>query len=184
MGSLAASEFEAVVRTLAGLVFLTASIGKMRHLTIFGGVVANYRLLPESLEAPIAYALPPLEGILGVALLAGIASFWTQAVAALLLVVFACAIGINLRRGRTHIDCGCFQSTLKQPLTWSLVLRNIVLALMLGVAALFVEGTRNLAATLDGVLAGAVLFVILQSLSILWSIVPAWRVRDVQGASR
>ena len=45
-------------------------------------------------------------------------------------------MGINLRRGRRHIDCGCFQSALKQTLSWTLVMRNVVLALLMAVALL------------------------------------------------
>jgi hypothetical protein len=90
-------------------------------------------------------------------------------------LLFAVAMGINLRRGRRHIDCGCFQSALKQTLSWTLVVRNVVMALLLGLAVLVAGGSAGLLATIDGLLAGGVLFVILQSLTILWGIVPAWQ---------
>jgi hypothetical protein len=48
-----------------------------------------------------------------------------------LLVLFATAMAINIRRGRAHIDCGCGQAFLKQSLRWSLVARNGALALLL-----------------------------------------------------
>ena len=148
------SEVQIAVRTLIALVYLTAAIGKMRHWAVFQGVVANYRLLPDVLVAPFAYCLPPFEA---------------------LLVVFAAAMGINLKRGRQHIDCGCFQSVLKQRLSWTLVVRNGVLALLLGFALQTIHGAADLRMTMDGLLAGGVLFIILQSLNILWGIVPAWR---------
>jgi hypothetical protein len=84
-------------------------------------------------------------------------------------------MAINIRRGRRHIDCGCFQSALKQTLSWILVARNGVLALLLGLALLTTQGPKDLRMTIDGLLVGGVLFVILQSLNILWAIVPAWR---------
>jgi hypothetical protein len=84
-------------------------------------------------------------------------------------------MGINLKRGRQHIDCGCFQSALKQTLSWTLVVRNGVLALLLGTTLVTTRGAADLRMTMDGLLAGGVLFVILQSLNILWGIVPAWR---------
>ena len=57
-----------------------------------------------------------------------------SAAAAILLGLFSVAIGINLARGRSHIDCGCFQSALRQQLSISLLVRNgflIALALPL-----------------------------------------------------
>jgi hypothetical protein len=169
------SEVQIAVRTLIALVYLTAAIGKMRHWAVFQGVVANYRLLPDVLVAPFAYWLPPFEALLGAALLFGWLSPWAELAAASLLLVFAAAMGINLKRGRQHIDCGCFQSVLKQRLSWTLVVRNGVLALLLGFALLTIRAAADLRMTMDGLLAGGVLFVILQSLNILWGIVPAWR---------
>jgi uncharacterized membrane protein YphA (DoxX/SURF4 family) len=169
------SEVQIAVRTLIALVYLTAAIGKMRHWAVFQGVVANYRLLPDVLVAPFAYCLPPFEALLGAALLLGWLSPWAELAAAALLLVFAAAMGINLKRGRQHIDCGCFQSVLKQRLSWTLVVRNGVLALLLGFALQTIHGAADLRMTMDGLLAGGVLFIILQSLNILWGIVPAWR---------
>jgi uncharacterized membrane protein YphA (DoxX/SURF4 family) len=175
-------EVAVAVRTLVALIFLTAAYGKLRHWAVFQGVVANYRLLPEVLVAPVAYLLPPAEAVLGAALLLGAGSPWPEAAAASLLLLFAAAMGINIGRGRRHIDCGCFQSALKQSLSWKLVIRNVVLSLLLGVAALSAGLPRDLFLLVNGLLAGAVLFVILQSLTLLWSIVPAWR-RDFRDAS-
>jgi hypothetical protein len=84
-------------------------------------------------------------------------------------------MGINLRRGRRHIDCGCFQSALKQTLSWVLVMRNLVLALLLGVALLSNQVPDDRLTLVNGYLAGGVLFIILQAVGILWSISPAWR---------
>jgi hypothetical protein len=183
MVSLAFPEVTIAIRTLAALVFLAAAIGKMRYWPVFQGVISNYRLLPDFLVAPVAYVLPPVEAALGAALLLGLAFPWPEAGAAGLLLLFAAAMGINLRRGRRHIDCGCFQSALKQTLSWTLVVRNAVIALLLGLAMLSAGGSADLRVTLDGLLVGGVLFVILQSLTILWGIVPAWRrtIRDGSG---
>jgi uncharacterized membrane protein YphA (DoxX/SURF4 family) len=175
MVSLAFPEVTIAIRTLVALVYLAAAFGKMRHWTAFQGVISNYRLLPGFLAAPVAYALPPVEALLGAALLLGLAFPWPEAGAAALLLLFAVAMGINIRRGRRHIDCGCFQSALKQTLSWTLVVRNVVMALLLGLAMLSAGGSADLWVTLDGLLVGGVLFVILQSLTILWGIVPAWR---------
>jgi hypothetical protein len=167
------SEISLAIRALVGLVFLTAAWGKLRHRLEFQGVVANYRLLPDALVVPFAMALPPLEAAVGVLLPTGLAAPWIEAVAAALLLLFAFAMAVNIRRGRSDIDCGCFQSALKQTLGWSLVARNAVLALAAGAAAL-PEGPVPAWARAEGLLAGAVLFVLLQSLNVLWSVRPAW----------
>ena len=167
-------EVAIAIRTLVALVFLTASLGKMRHWVIFQGVIANYRLLPDASVGPVADLLPPVEALVGILLLLGLASPWPEAGAAVLLLIFAAAMGINLSRGRRDIDCGCFQSALKQTLSWTLVMRNAVLVLLLCVAV--VPGDPGTLSTIvDGLLVGGVLFIILQSLTILWTIVPAWR---------
>jgi hypothetical protein len=179
--STAMAEVALAIRVLVSLVFLTAAYGKLRHWTVLQGVVANYRLLPQVLVAPVAYLLPPVEGLLGAALMLHLGSPWPEMGAAALLIVFAAAMGINMVRGRRHIDCGCFQNALKQTLSWKLVLRNVALALLLGVALLTGGAPQDLFAVLNAWLVGAVLFVILQSLNILWGIVPAWR-RNVSAA--
>lgn len=173
----AMAEVALAIRVLVSLVFLTAAYGKFRHWAVFQGVVANYRLLPQLLVAPLAYLLPPFEALLGTALLLGLGSPWAELGAAALLMLFAIAMGINVARGRRHIDCGCFQSTLKQSLSWKLVIRNLVLSLLLGVAVLTREGRSDLFMLVNGLLVGGVLFLVLQSLNILWSIFPAWRRR-------
>jgi hypothetical protein len=175
-------EVALAVRTLVALIFLTAAYGKLRHWQVFQGVIANYRLLPEVLVAPVAYLLPPAEAFLGTALLLSLGSPWPEAAAASLLLLFALAMGINIGRGRRHIDCGCFQSALKQSLSWKLVIRNVVLSLLLGVVAFDGGLPDGLFMLVNGWLVGGVLFVILQSLILLWSIVPAWR-RDFHDAS-
>jgi len=171
----AIAPFALAIRILVSLVFLTAAYGKLRHWIPFQGVVANYRLLPDAMVAPAAYLIPPVELLLGATLLRGLAFPWPELSAAALLLLFALAMGINLRRGRRYIDCGCFQSALKQTLSWALVMRNVVLALLMGVALLSKDPPHDLLALVNGYLAGAVLFIILQTLGILWSISPAWR---------
>jgi uncharacterized membrane protein YphA (DoxX/SURF4 family) len=178
----AMAPFALAVRTLISLVFLTAAYGKLRHGTAFQGVVANYRLLPDAMVAPVAYLIAPIELLLGATLLPGLAYPWPELGAAAMLMLFALAMGINLRRGRRHIDCGCFQSALKQTLSWILVMRNVALALLMGVTLLSNEMPLDRLTLVNGYLAGGVLFIILHALEILWSISPAWR-RTVRGSA-
>jgi len=127
--------------TLLVVVFLAASVNKLRSLEIFEGVVYNFRLLPETLVKPTAYSLPFVEMAVAAALIVPATRSYSSWTAVILLGVFTLAVAINLLRGRREIDCGCFSSghkssDLKQTLSWWLVLRNIVLAaLALWVAA-------------------------------------------------
>ena len=114
-----------------GLLFLAAAIGKLRHRALLPAVVANYRLLPRPLVAPVAASLPWVEAALGLMLVVDQRGGAVAAAAtATLLLLFAAAMAVNLRRGRTHIDCGCGFG-MRQPLHRALVWRNVLLAAML-----------------------------------------------------
>ncbi len=128
------------------LVFAGAAVTKMAAWTELPGVVRNFRLLPAALVAPASWALPPLELALALAVLAGPLRTPAGACLLLLLAAFAAAIGINLARGRSDIDCGCFASALKQTLSWWLVLRNALL-MALALLCTLPAGTRALAGT-------------------------------------
>lgn len=110
-----------------GMIFAHAGFMKLRHRALMAGVVANYRLLPDALVAPVALALPFFELAIGIALIVG-GQRLAVLPAAVLLLGFAGAMAINIRRGRSHIDCGCGDAHLRQPLSWALVGRNLVLA--------------------------------------------------------
>jgi hypothetical protein len=75
----------------------------------------------------VAWALPPLEAAVALGLLVGATRPLAGAAAALLLGVFGMALAVNLARGRTSIDCGCFRSDLRQALSPALLVRNAVL---------------------------------------------------------
>lgn len=116
------------VRSFLILLFAGAALSKLRHGEEFFGVVRNFRMTPEWLARPVAAALPWLE----LATAAGLAIPASAPVAAAfaggLLILFGVAIGVNVARGRTAIDCGCFRNGMKQPLSWLLVGRNAVFA--------------------------------------------------------
>ena len=175
MTSLVSHALAIAIQTLVGLVFLSAAIGKVRHWAPFHGVVANYRLLADFLIVPVTYGLPPAEALIAVMLLLRVAFPWPQVAAVGLLLLFAAAMGINVWRGRRDIDCGCFQSALKQRLRWTLVIRNVVIALALSLTLLLQQSSTDVWIMMEAMLAAGVLFILLQSLNLFWSIMPAWR---------
>ena len=69
--------------------------------------VRAYRLLPESLVAPVAFGLPVVEIAVGLALLIGVFVRTAAVAAAVLLVVFLAAVASAWARG-LQSDCGCF----------------------------------------------------------------------------
>lgn len=118
-----------IALSLAAL-FAASTVHKLLALQEWPGVVRNYRLVPDAVAGVVAGTVLCAE-----ALTAG-ALFWTPAArvggyaAAALLVTYAAAIWINLRRGRTSIDCGCFGSRLRQGIAAWMVGRNLLLAML------------------------------------------------------
>ncbi|MBH2000421.1 MAG: methylamine utilization protein MauE [Sphingomonadaceae bacterium] len=151
-----------------GLIFLIAGIDQWRHRILLPGVIANYRLLPRTMIAPAATLLPALEILLGGALIAGLAPLSLVAAIALLLV-FAGAMAINIRRGRTHIDCGCGHGALRHPIGWPPVIRNLALAALLlpGLLPAPALSAMDSASALGAGLAIALLVHLFQSLGAL-----------------
>jgi uncharacterized membrane protein len=170
---------EAFTVTLLSAVFFAAGLSKLRALETFEGVVQNFRLLPERLVAPAAYILPIVEVAVAAALLMPLSRSYGAWAAAGLLGIFTVAVAINLFRGRREIDCGCFNSELKQRLSWWLVMRNVALAglaLWLGVGRFGTDGNW-VAWLLGGVAAAttATLYVAAATLSAIANDVAARR---------
>jgi uncharacterized membrane protein len=154
---LALTDDPAVAWTVAcvlATVFGAAGATKLRALEVFAGVVANYRLLPEAAVRPVAHALPVVEVVAAVCLLVPASRPLAAAVVVLLLLAFAAAMAVNLRRGRDHIDCGCFVSLLRQRIGWPLVARNLVMALA-GSVLVAGDGAGREPAGLDWLTVGA-----------------------------
>jgi hypothetical protein len=154
-----------------GLVFVLAAVQKLQHWRIFAGVLANYRLLPPLLVAPAAILLPPAEILVGLLLLSAQLRPLGALAAIALLVLFAMAMAINLRRGRSEIDCGCGHSFLKQNLAWLLVGRNAGLAALL-VPSLLFTSPMAMPTALSGVAAGVAFFVLYLLLNVLSALPP------------
>lgn len=151
-------------RLLGALVFAAAVGGKIRHRHELAGVVANYHLLPERLAAGAAWTIVGLESLAALSLATGM---WLAAGAALaiaLLAGFALAMGINLARGRREIDCGCFQSGLRQRLSPALLARNLVLALFLTPLLTAAAATASALQWVDGLGAGLLAYALYQVL--------------------
>ena len=142
---------------LVALVLLQAAWHKGAGFAAFTGFAADYRLLPQSLVAPASAALIAAETA-SLVLLALPATRKVGALAAaILFLVYAGAMAINLFRGRTAIECGCGGAP--QVISAATLARNGVLAaIALGVAAspVAVEGGAGMVAAVAG---GVLLFI-------------------------
>jgi hypothetical protein len=100
---------------LSGIVFALSAVGKFQYARDFRAALAAYRLLPPALVTPVALLLGLAEALVALALCAVVlvpALDFLQPAAALggivLYLLFSGAVAVNLVRGRTDIDCGCF----------------------------------------------------------------------------
>ncbi len=112
---------------LAGIL-LTGAIAKLRDPQAFRALVADYRLLPEVLSAPVAALIMVAEAAAGVGLLVPAARPWAQIGALVLLGAVTSGVVVNLWRGRSELSCGCGGVSGDQSLSWALVARNVALA--------------------------------------------------------
>jgi Methylamine utilisation protein MauE len=123
----------AVGALLAGafaLLFASAALHKLSDLPHFAQVLNAYRLVPETL-APLARLVPVLELSVAAGLLLRGARAGACVSGALLLLLYAAAIGINLARGRRDLACGCGGPNDRRPIARWMIVRNLVLALVL-----------------------------------------------------
>lgn len=98
--------------------------------TEWQGVVRNYRLVPDDAAVVLGALLLCGEVLAGVLLLLPFARPVGASATALMLVLYAAAMGINIARGRTEIDCGCFGSRWRHGISRWMVGRNILLAIL------------------------------------------------------
>ena len=124
-----------IVASLA-LLFATASWHKWRALTEFGAVLVNYRLVPDRLAPLLRFFVPALELSIAIGLLVAPLRAAAVLTGIAVLLGYASAIGINLRRGRRELDCGCGARRDRRPIAPWMVWRNLLLAATLSAALL------------------------------------------------
>ncbi|HLY55578.1 MAG TPA: MauE/DoxX family redox-associated membrane protein [Stellaceae bacterium] len=144
-------DFVALPAAALALVLLVGAAQKLRDFARFRRAVAEYRVLPAPFALPFA-VLIVLTELAAAMLLAVPATRPLGALAALaLLLTVSASIAVNLLRGRSEIDCGCGGPG--QTISWGLVARNAVLALLALAAA--VEPTARAFGLADAAMIGA-----------------------------
>jgi len=149
-----------VIRLLSlafALLLATMAWHKLADLARFCGILAAYQLLPAALATPAAWLFAALEMALAGAWALGWNPAMTGAATVFLLGVYTLAVGVNVLRGRTYIDCGCgfgASAGSGQRLRGRLLLRNALL--MVGALAATLSATpRELSPSDHFGLAGA-----------------------------
>ncbi|WP_232678978.1 DoxX family protein [Nocardioides sp. R-C-SC26] len=96
-----------VARLVVGGVWLYAGLVKLPDPAASIESVRAYELLPGAWVEPVGYLLPPLEVVLGLALVLGVMTRGAAVLSALLLGAFVFGISWAWSQG-LEIDCGCF----------------------------------------------------------------------------
>jgi uncharacterized membrane protein YphA (DoxX/SURF4 family) len=116
------------IRLLAAGIWIVAGAAKIADLQHFHAQVQGYKLLPGSLEAPFAYALPFVEVAVGLYLLVGLLVGQAAILSCLLMLAFIAAMGQAYARGLS-LECGCFGSLARQQIGIGSMLRDAALGL-------------------------------------------------------
>lgn len=121
------------------LLFAAAAWHKVSDRPRFAASLEAAALLPAWLVSPISLLLPALECSLAIGLFYAPTREPAAIASMALLTLYTGAIAANLARGRREIDCGCFASSARVPLTPWLIVRNLGL---IGAAVLLVAPVR------------------------------------------
>jgi hypothetical protein len=114
--------------------FASAAIHKLRDLARFDAVFEAYGLPALYTRLRASRTVPVLEVLIALGLLGGASREYAVAAGVVLLVAYAGAIALNLWRGRRDIACGCGATDEERPIATWMVWRNLILAVVLGVA--------------------------------------------------
>jgi len=154
------------IRLAFALLLAAAAAHKLRDVRRFRATLAAYALVPPPLVGLVTVLVVAAEGAAAALLAAG--SPRGPLAAAGVLAAYAAAIGANLARGRRTIDCGCVGVAGRDGLTWWLVGRNVLLALVVCAALAPVAGRAptwvDHLTTVGGVLGLAALYVAVDGL--------------------
>ena len=137
---------ELLLRFAFGILFASALVHKLCNWTEFLGVTSSYirGVLPDSGRVFVAAIVAIMEA--AVVSACAIAPGAMAGIAVILaLSAYALAMGLNIMRGNLLLDCGCAWGESAQPVTLSLVFRNVGL-IIVAFALLLPEGTRIMAA--------------------------------------
>ena len=96
-----------LARLILGIVLIWAGVAKVTHPAVSAQAVRAYQILPYDFADYVGYALPVLEILIGLLLVAGLLTRWSAAVGGLLMLAFIIGISWVWAHGYS-LDCVCF----------------------------------------------------------------------------
>jgi Methylamine utilisation protein MauE len=125
--------FGGLIAISFAVLFASAAAHKWRNLRSFEEAFAAYALLPQIPRRHLGWLVPLCETAVAAGLLAAATRSAAALTGALLLLVYAGAIALNLQRGRRDIACGCGGPDQRRAIAGWMAWRNLLLALLLGI---------------------------------------------------
>jgi hypothetical protein len=144
-----------IVRVVVVAGLAAGAVQKARDPVKFRQAVEGYQVAPRALAKPLAKAIIVTEGVIALWLAIGWEPIGAKVAVAGLLGVFSGAVGINLLRGRRHIDCGCMLLGARKTIGPWLLVRNLILMLL--VALLPLTNALDMQTMVSGIGAGSAL---------------------------
>jgi len=136
----------ALIVASVALLFASAAVHKLRDLRRFREIFSAYGLFPLHARAPVSVLVPITEMGVAMGLLIGMTGsaagtigtprVLASAIGCLLMLSYALAIAINLRRGRRDLACGCGGPDERRPIAAWMVWRNLLIAASLATTVL------------------------------------------------
>ena len=134
------SKIELVLALIIGGAFIYAGVLKTLDPVKFGSDISNFHIVPWAVGVRVAFYLPWLEIVCGVALIVGWLRSGALAILSAMMVVFIGAT-ISAKVRGIDLDCGCFgAATSGLTFTWHMVIDFAILA---GLAALWAMSGRG-----------------------------------------
>ena len=112
-------------RVYIGIIFIYASMYKIVYTAEFAETIVGYQILPYWAVNIFAIALPWIELVSGILLIAGIRTRSAASIIAGMLLLFAFAITVNLVKG-SSIHCGCFHYSREEVMSWWTLIRDLL----------------------------------------------------------
>ncbi|MFD2169221.1 MauE/DoxX family redox-associated membrane protein [Tumebacillus lipolyticus] len=134
-----------------GMIFMSTGWSNFKKLEEHTGIIMAYKILPSRMASVFAKVDVWFQLLVSVLLLLGLFRQAALGIVTVLLLLYATAISVNMWRGRREISCGCGGVMGDHHLSWSLVVRNVLLAFVSG----WLITVPVSLGCLDAVLAGA-----------------------------
>jgi hypothetical protein len=120
-----------LLSTCSAALFGSAALHKLAALQEFKTALRGYEILPGHIVGAVSYVLPLCESLIAISLCLEALRARAIVAAAFMLLTYALAIAVNLKRKRRYIDCGCAGFGERRPIAPWMVVRNLACALLL-----------------------------------------------------